>query len=143
MKPAGPSAPAKRYTDTEYQDEVESHALYDLLEKDVVPLFYKRGSDRLPRDWVKVMKNSMQKLSSHFSTARMVAEYAQNFYLPCSIRSQAFKVDDHQRAKTISAWKESIRDRWSEVAVGKVDIVSKGELIVGGKMQVRCQGRTG
>ncbi|MCP4709293.1 MAG: glycosyltransferase family 1 protein [Planctomycetes bacterium] len=127
------------YSDTEYQDEVESHALYDLLEKDVVPLFYQRSSDRLPREWVKMMKNSMQKLSSHFSTARMVAEYAQNFYLPCSLRSQSFKADDLQRAKTISAWKESIRDRWSEVAVGKVDIVSKGELIVGGKMQVRCQ----
>ena len=127
------------YTDTEYQDEVESHALYDLLEKDVVPLFYKRSSDRLPRDWVKMMKNSMQKLSSHFSTARMVAEYAQNFYLPCSLRSHAFKADDYQRAKILSAWKESIRDRWPEVAVGKVDIVSKGELMVGGKMQVRCQ----
>ncbi|KPK73796.1 MAG: alpha-glucan phosphorylase [Phycisphaerae bacterium SM23_30] len=127
------------YTDTKYQDEVESHTIYDLLEKDVVPLFYQRGSDRLPRGWVKMMKNSMRKLSSHFSTSRMVAEYAQTFYLPCALRWEAFEKDALQRAKGLAAWKESMRDRWPEVSIGKVDIISKGELLVGSKMQVRCQ----
>jgi starch phosphorylase len=127
------------YTDTKYQDEVESRAIYDLLEKDVVPLFYQRGSDRLPRGWVKMMKNSMRMLSSHFATSRMVAEYAQSFYLPCARRRELFQADDFNRAKALAAWKESMRDRWSEVSVGKVDIISKGELQVGKKMKVRCQ----
>ena len=131
------------YDDEEYQNEVESHAIYDLLEKDVVPLFYKRGSDHLPRGWVTLMKNSMSKLSAHFSTARMVAEYTENFYIPCAQRWQAFRDNDMERAKALAAWKESIRDRWSEVEVGKVDIDSRGDLLVGGKLKVRSQIKLG
>ena len=44
------------YDDLEYQNEVESQALYDLLEKEVVPLFYDRGPDKLPRGWISKMK---------------------------------------------------------------------------------------
>ena len=132
------------YEDIEYQDEVESHAIYDLLEKDVIPLFYNRNSDRLPRGWVQMMKSSMQKLSPHFSTSRMVAEYAQNFYLPSAARFNAFMHNDLERAKNLSHWKESIRDRWPEVSIGKVDTVAgDGELQVGGKLEVRSQVKLG
>jgi glycogen phosphorylase len=127
------------YSDREYQDEVESHAIYDLLEKDVIPRFYNRGADRLPRSWLAMMKNSMRELVAQFSTSRMVAEYAQGFYLPSAVRWEAFTQDDLHRAKALSDWKESIRDRWSEVTVGKVDIINEGELLVGGRLQVRCQ----
>jgi len=132
------------YEDAKYQDEVESHAIYDLLEKDVIPLFYNRSSDRLPRGWVQMMKSSMQKLSPHFSTSRMVAEYAQNFYLPAAARFDAFMSNNLEPAKNLSHWKESIRDRWSEVSIGKVDtIVNDGELQVGGKLEVRSQVKLG
>src|SRR5258707_5969957 len=46
----------EEYADTEVQDLIESRALYDMLEKEIVPLFYKRGGDRLPRDWLQMMK---------------------------------------------------------------------------------------
>jgi glycogen phosphorylase len=132
------------YEDTEYQDEVESHAIYDLLEKDIIPLFYNRSSDRLPRGWVQMMKNSMQMLSPHFSTSRMVAEYAQNFYIPSVTRYDAFMNNELERAKNLCHWKESIRDRWAEVSIGKVDLVAgSGELQVGGKLEVRSQVKLG
>ncbi|MBN1845427.1 MAG: alpha-glucan family phosphorylase [Sedimentisphaerales bacterium] len=128
------------YQDTEYQNEVESHAIYDLLEKNVIPLFYNRGSDRLPRGWLEMMKHSMRKLSSHFSTSRMVAEYAQTFYLPSAMRYESFLENNLERARNLAHWKEGIRDRWSEINIGKVDLVtSRPELQVGGKLEVRCQ----
>ena len=127
------------YSDRTYQDEVESHALYDLLEQEVIPMFYRRGSDRLPRDWIRTMKNSMRELSPAFSTSRMVSEYAERFYLPSADRWKKFSKNDFEGAKALADWKESIKDRWSEVAVGKVDVVSRGELLVGGMLQVRCQ----
>jgi len=131
------------YEDLKYQDEVESRAIYDLLEKDVVPLFYTRGADRLPRGWIALMKNSMRKLSSHFSTARMVAEYAQTFYLPAAGRWETFTADALARAKELARWKQSIRDRWNELAIGKVDVLTRGEVPVGDKLQVRCQIKLG
>ena len=131
------------YDDTDYQDEVESHALYDLLEKDVVPLYYERGRDRLPRGWIKMMKASMGKLSTHFSTARMVGEYSQNFYVPCSMRHEAFLANNLAKAHALAEWKDSLRDRWSELVVGKVDILSRGARPVGDKLEVRAQIKLG
>ena len=131
------------YQDKEYEDEVESHNIYDLLEKVVIPTFYNRGSDRLPRQWIRMMKNSMMQLTPRFSTSRMVAEYTQRFYIPSVRRWQLFTSDGMVRAKELSDWKESLRDRWGEVAVDKVDIIRDGDLYVGGKLQVRCQVKLG
>jgi len=131
------------YKDSKYEDEVESHALYDLIEKEVVPLFYERGADKLPRGWINMMKKSIRALAPEFSTARMVAEYSERLYLPSSLRWHKFSEENAESAKILADWKESIRDRWSEVSVGKVDILSKGQLAVGGKLEVRCQVKLG
>ncbi|MBN1765119.1 MAG: alpha-glucan family phosphorylase [Sedimentisphaerales bacterium] len=131
------------YNDPEYEDEVESHSLYDLLEKVVIPKFYRRGSDKLPREWLTMMKNSMKQLTAQFSTARMVADYARNFYIPSTYRWQKFMSEDMRWGKELADWKDSIRDRWGEVEVGKVDFISNGEMQVGGRLQVRCQVKLG
>src|SRR4030043_2369455 len=47
------------YDDTAYQDSVESNAIYDILEKDIVPLFYDVGSDGIPRKWLGKIKMAM------------------------------------------------------------------------------------
>ena len=60
------------YTDPRYQDHVESQALYDLLEKQIIPLFYQRTVDNMPREWIGRMKNCMRKLAPVFNTNRMV-----------------------------------------------------------------------
>jgi len=131
------------YQDPNYADEVESHTLYDLLEKVVIPTFYDHGSDRLPRSWIRLMKNSMKLLTSQFSTSRMVAEYAQRFYEPSVRRWSKFIADNARLARELADWKESIRDRWPEVEIGKVDFVSNGELLIGNKLQVRCHVKLG
>ncbi|MBN1436926.1 MAG: alpha-glucan family phosphorylase [Sedimentisphaerales bacterium] len=131
------------YTDREYEDEVESHTIYDLLEKEIVPTFYQRGRDHLPRLWVRKMKGSMRELISAFSTNRMVSEYAERFYITSAQRWNKFKAENWQLGKSLADWKESMRDRWSEVAVEKVDVVSRGDLFVGGSLEVRCQVKLG
>ena len=65
----------EEYTDLTYQDDVESRAMYDLLEQEIVPLFYTRSSDGLPRGWLRMMKRSITTLAPVFNTGRMVAEY--------------------------------------------------------------------
>jgi len=70
----------EEYTDPDYQDEVESRQLYHTLESEIIPLFYSRGEDRLPRKWIAKVKNSMKNLGPFFNTHRMVQEYFQNYY---------------------------------------------------------------
>ena len=89
------------------------------------------------------MKNSIRDISAIFSTSRMVAEYTERFYLPSARRWKDFNANQMERAREMADWKESLSDRWSEVAVGKVDVVSRKDLHVGSDMQVRCQVKLG
>jgi starch phosphorylase len=70
------------------QDTAEAGALYDLLENEVVPLFYKRDADGVPRGWVRVMKEAIRTAAPTFCTRRMVKEYAERYYVPAARRAR-------------------------------------------------------
>ncbi len=110
----------EEYSDEEYQNEVESNALFDLLEKEIVPLFYSRTSDDLPRAWTTKMKNAMRAIGPEFNTNRMVREYVEEMYLPTAERHAAFVEKGLKRAKEFAAWKKHIRSGWSGIAVREV-----------------------
>jgi starch phosphorylase len=76
------------YEDYEHQDEVESQSIYDLLEREIIPLFYDRDDDGLPRGWIRQMKAAMRTICPEFSSARMVREYCQQFYTPAAEQYQ-------------------------------------------------------
>jgi starch phosphorylase len=71
-----------QYQDWAAQDEVDSQALYRLLEEQVVPLYYDRDTAGIPRGWVQVMKEAMRTSLASFSMRRMVKEYVHEMYLP-------------------------------------------------------------
>ncbi len=72
----------KDYADPEAQDRTDALSLYDVLEQEVVPLYYQRDSEGLPREWIHRMKNAMATCLPRFSTARMVRDYALDRYWP-------------------------------------------------------------
>lgn len=71
------------------QDNHDSESLYDILEEKIVPIYYKRDADGLPREWIKMMKASMATVVPRFSTARMVRDYCQFAYIPAAKRAGA------------------------------------------------------
>jgi starch phosphorylase len=86
----------QEYADLNKQDFEDSESLYDILEDRIVPLYYKRDADNLPREWIKMMKASMATVVPHFSTARMVRDYATQAYLPAAKRAGAITVSPEQ-----------------------------------------------
>jgi glycogen phosphorylase len=70
--------------DQKKQDRADSDRIYALLEKEIVPLFYRRDAKGLPRQWIAMMKHSMQTVGSTFNTHRMVGQYLKEFYLPAN-----------------------------------------------------------
>ncbi len=97
------------YTDKEYQDEVESKAIYSILEKDIIPLFYERGSDGLPREWIRMMKHSLVTIASRYNTNRMVKEYFNKFYKPAAENFARLSAEDFQPARELVKWKDRMR----------------------------------
>lgn len=126
------------YSDPLYQDEVESNALYDLLEKEIITKFYERDNNDIPRAWIHRMKTSMVDLAPQFNVNRMVREYALRTYLPASIRFSDFLENDSARAREMSAWKRRVENDWHHVRVEAVETQVPEKVHVGDDMRVRA-----
>lgn len=108
------------YEDLDYQDVVESQAIYDMLENEVIPLFYTRSADNLPRAWIRRVKNSIKWIAPRFNTHRMLADYTQRFYKPSILKTKSFSNEDYSKAREFTRWKSDIRNAWSDLAVRNV-----------------------
>ncbi|WP_017661451.1 alpha-glucan family phosphorylase [Baaleninema simplex] len=110
------------YDDPNYQDEVEANDLYDLLEKEVIPLFYDRDADEIPHGWVTKMKDAVRLNCPTFNTARMVKDYARRAYFVLSDRYVAMTEDRCQPAKELAQWKHRVERDWYEMKIDSVEI---------------------
>ena len=72
------------HSNDEITDRRDSDALYQVLQNEVIPIFYDRDSDGLPREWIKMMMNSISSLAWRFSAHRMVMDYAKACYVPAA-----------------------------------------------------------
>ncbi len=131
------------YDDLDYQDRVEAGALYDLLETEVVPLFYTRGADHLPRGWISLMKTAMGDLCPVFNTNRMVHQYVISSYCPAQDRRGKLEQDGYRRARELAHWKERVRQAWGAVRVLRVEVALPEETLVGTEFEVKAWIETG
>jgi len=129
----------EEYTDLTYQDDVESRALYDLLEQEIVPLFYTRSSDGLPRGWLRMMKRSITTLAPVFNTGRMVSEYTTRCYLPSARRYLRLTGDNLKHAAALAAWRRDLARGWSRVKVVGVDASGADPMHVGTDLNVKVR----
>ncbi len=126
------------YVDGNTQDQLESQALYDILEKQIIPLFYKRTVDNIPRDWIARMKMCMRKLAPVFNTNRMVHDYTEKFYIPADIRGRNLAADNLDRSIKLAKAKEMLRQRWGGIKIVGVHVAGNGHYRVGENMQVEA-----
>ncbi|HSH04982.1 MAG TPA: alpha-glucan family phosphorylase [Anaerolineae bacterium] len=77
-----PIGEARDYDSYEEQDRQDAESLYNLLEQEVVPLYYKRDRDDIPRGWVELMREAIVSNAPQFSMRRMVKEYTEQLYIP-------------------------------------------------------------
>ncbi len=127
------------YEDPQYQDLVEANALYELLEKEIVPLFYQRDELGIPRGWLDKMKDAIRLNCPQFNTTRMVRDYAQKAYFPTSERYFAISQNNYQPAKDLAHWKENLFAHWYNIKIDRVDFSVDGEVKVNQAVQVKCQ----
>jgi len=131
------------YDDLEFQNRVESEALYDLLEKEILPLFYDRGHDGLPREWVRRMRAAMRKLAPVYNTNRMVRDYAERFYAVAAQDWDGLTADGMAKAKALAAWTERVSRQFPTINIESVtDDVEEG-CSVGSQVNVRASIRLG
>lgn len=126
----------QEYEDYNYQDAVESQALYNILENDVIPCFYDRESGDLPVKWLQMMKASMRLAIEDFSAHQMVDNYYQNFYTPAIKRFYELTSDDAAEAMRLTTFHERLRKKWSGISIDTPIRQESGPFRVGESLSV-------
>jgi alpha-glucan phosphorylases len=103
----------------------DSHALYEILQDQVVPLYYGRGKMGFSEGWVEKAKRSIATVLPRFNASRMVGEYVSRFYFPAARNGRIYADKDFDSARILAAWKAKIRQRWSGVTLRRVDTPKK------------------
>jgi starch phosphorylase len=106
----------------EFQNEVDANSLYQLLENQIIPLYYAKPDGKLPLAWLQLMREAIRSVTPVFNTHRMVKEYAERLYIPAEKSHQDFSRDNCAAATHLSQWKSQIRKDWPQVRIDEVQI---------------------
>ncbi|MEE4196886.1 MAG: alpha-glucan family phosphorylase [Bacteroidales bacterium] len=139
---AGWALPQEQTFDNDdYQNELDAETIYTIIENEIVPAYYERNSDDIPEKWIALIKNSIARVASNFTTHRMLTDYQRKFYDKLYQRSREMITDDFLLAKEIAAWKKKISRNWEGievVAVEQID-VSKEPVVIGKKYRAAVE----
>ena len=133
----------EEYEDESMQDSIEASALYRLLEDEVVPLFFERDNNGLPRQWIKHMKECLAKVCPDFNSHRMVEDYTEMAYMPASSRFAALSRDGFASARDLGDWVRKVMENWGPVEVLQVQCSKPGPLTWDEEIEVMAKVRLG
>ncbi len=112
-----PIGEERTYQDQNTADEADSLDLYQRLEEDIVPLFYKAGADGVPNGWVAVMKEAIKTIAPVFNTRRMVRDYTEELYIPAINHANDLSQNKFGKARELAVWKRYVQEAWNDVGV--------------------------
>ncbi|SJM49211.1 alpha-glucan family phosphorylase [Gulosibacter sp. 10] len=119
----GWTIPSAEHADPHLRDEWEAQALYDLLEHEIVPMFYDRDEQGIPQAWVERVRRSMAEIGPQVAAERMVRDYVTELYLPAGRTARI--AADLGNAEQFARWQERVRDHWRDVAIRSVRALSE------------------
>jgi starch phosphorylase len=126
------------YIDSSRQDDVEAEALYDLLEGEIIPAFYERRADGLPRKWIARMKSSIAMLCPEFNMHRMVKQYTNEYYLVAHNRFRDLSAENGAEAMQLAHWLGRMEKAWPQLRIESVD-ESVPEIELGAQLEVSAK----
>jgi hypothetical protein len=106
-------------------DAAEAEALYERLEREVIPEFYTRNEKGIPTAWVARMRESMARLTPRFSANRAVCEYTEQHYLPAAIACQTRVANQGAVGKQMVDWRHSLDQKWGTLNFGAVKVETR------------------
>lgn len=109
-------------------DAAEADALYNILENELIPEFYDRDENGMPKKWIKRMRESMALLTPEFSANRTVKEYTEKHYIHATALYRSRAANNGSVGKKLVDWKHSLNKNWDKIHFGEIKIETKGKL---------------
>ncbi|MBQ7388287.1 MAG: alpha-glucan family phosphorylase [Paludibacteraceae bacterium] len=130
VKGAGWALTEKRtFDDQGQQDRLDAATIYNILENEILPLYFAKNKEGFSPDWIQVIKNSIAKIAPRFTTKRMLDDYIERFYAPEAKRSALLLENNYAKAKEIAAWKQMVAANWDNITIERVDIDAENEML--------------
>jgi glycogen phosphorylase len=108
-------------------DAAEAAHLYDLLEREIIPEFYERGQNGIPRAWVARIRESMSRLTSRFSAGRTVREYAEQHYLPAAVSYRERAANNGAVGRQMVEWRQAVAQKWGSLRFGDMRVETNAD----------------
>lgn len=125
--------PSPHTNNPELRDYEDARTLYELLQDEIIPLYYDHGKYGYSQGWIKMVKHSMATILPRFNTVRMLDDYLTKLYIPASRHGKRLSAHRCAKASELATWKTHIRSKWAQVTTRQIDIpktqVSYGETI--------------
>lgn len=107
----------RTYENQAHQDQLDAATIYQMLENEIIPMYYAKNSKGYSPEWIQTIKNSVTKITPRFTTKRMMDDYFEKFYNKLAKRHALLVADNYKVAKEIVAWKQNIVAHWDEIEV--------------------------
>ena len=130
----------RTYQNQDYQDKLDASTIYSLLEQEIIPLYYARGTKGYSEGWVRVVKNSIAQIAPHYTMKRQLDDYYTKFYNPLAERFRIISADNADIARRLAAWKEDVAAKWDSVSVVSTetcDNMQDGNIVSGTEFTVK------
>ena len=132
----GWTIPTVESHDAGYRDQLESQALYDLLEAEIAPLFHDRGADGIPHAWLDRVRASLTTLSPLVASTRMLRDYVEGYYRPADHANRLMSADDDTARQYVN-WSRHVAQGWPNItlshAVCDGEPVGEGTRVLAGE----------
>jgi starch phosphorylase len=126
--------------DPDRRDDLESHALYELIGSHVAPRFYDRDSNGIPTRWVQMVRHTLKSLGPKVLATRMVSDYVRELYAPAAVSAARLARDGYRDARALADWRRSVLAAWPGVTVLHVDSQLDGDHSqLGGVLTLRAE----
>ncbi|MDR0536606.1 MAG: alpha-glucan family phosphorylase [Tannerellaceae bacterium] len=107
----------RTYENQQYQDQLDAATIYQMLENEIIPLYYARNSKGYSPEWIQYVKNSISQIAPHYTMKRMLDDYINRIYNKLAARSSILKDNNYAKAREIAAWKEEVAAYWDSFQV--------------------------
>jgi len=108
---------SRAYSNQDYQNEFDAETIYYILENEIIPIYYDRNKNGIPKAWVKIIKNTISEIAPHFTMKRMLNDYMDKYYKKLFERKNKLFENEFKIAKDIALWKKSILRKWDHIEV--------------------------
>lgn len=125
------------YNNYEIQDNADSQSIYDILENEIIPLYYAKPDLSKNTKWIQKMKNSIKSVGGVYNTSRMLCDYLNNLYIP-QIELTNSDLYSPENVNKFLEWNKNIRSNWENISIESTNNLEELNTNAGDELNLKC-----